>query len=287
MDIIETEYEGGQLVPRRQFMAMADSLPFLHELFASHKAYSEATLAQTLGDRAVLSRRVTAATLASIAFLNTGNGFKPVELPREAQFAPAFSVNVADFDGDGNEDVFLSQNFFDAQPETARLDAGLGLWLQGDGTGRLVAVSSARSGIRATGEQRGAALGDYDEDGRIDLVLAQNGAQTKLYHNTGATPGLRVNLVGPPGNPQAIGAVLRLQFQNRQGPAREIHAGSGYWSQDSLTPVLATPTPPLALWVRWPGGRVTTTPVPANAKAITVNAAGTLAPDAPAGRPAR
>lgn len=257
-------------------MALVNSLPFLLERFSSHKAYSEATVEETLGDRLALSRRVTAATLTSMAFLNTGSGFKAAELPREAQFAPAFSVNVCDFDGDGNEDVFLSQNFFDAEPETARIDAGLGLWLRGDGTDKLVAVPGARSGIKAFGEQRGAALGDYDEDGRVDLVVTQNGAATRLYHNVGASPGLRVRMKGPAGNPAGIGAVLRLQFAGRQGPAREIHAGSGYWSQDSLTQVLATPARPERIWVRWPGGRVTTTPVPANAKEVTVDADGKL-----------
>ena len=209
--------------------------------------------------------------------MNTGAAFKAVALPREAQVSPAFSVNVADFDGDGNEDVFLSQNFFDQQPEENRIDAGLGLWLQGDGTGALKAVPAARSGIRVYGEQRGAAIGDYDEDGRTDLVVTQNGAETKLFHNLGAAPGLRVKLKGTATNPSAIGAVLRLQFKNHQGPARELHAGSGYWSQDSLTQVMATPDKPEALWVRWPGGRVTTTPIPANAKEITVNIEGKIA----------
>ena len=58
----------------------------------------------------------------------------------------AFSVNVADFDGDGNEDVFLSQNFFANQPETPRLDAGGGLLLLGDGAGNLRAVPGQESG---------------------------------------------------------------------------------------------------------------------------------------------
>ena len=276
-EIIETEYLGSRLVPRRQFQAMVSSMPFLYERFTSHKAYSEATLDEVLGDRAPLSRRIAVNSLASMAFINTGKGFKAVELPREAQFAPAFSVSVADFDGDGNEDVFLSQNFFDLQPEVARIDAGLGLWLAGDGTGKLVAVSGARSGIKVYGEQRGAAVGDYDEDGRVDLVVSQNGAATKLYHNVGASPGLRVKLKGRPGNPPGIGAVLRLQFKDRQGPAREIHAGSGYWSQDSLTQVMASSTKPDGIWIRWPGGRTTTTPIPAGAQEIMVDFEGKLA----------
>jgi hypothetical protein len=276
MDIIETEYAGPALAPRRQFMALANSLPFLHEFFNSIKAYSEATLEQVLGDRMPLSRRVAANTLASMAFINTGGGFKAVELPREAQFAPAFSVNVGDFNGDGNEDVFLSQNFFAMQPEIGRIDAGLGLWLQGDGTGSLKAVPAAASGVRVYGEGRGAALGDYDEDGRVDLAVTQNGAVTKLYHNVGASPGLRIKLRGPAGNPAGIGAVIRLQSGGNSGPAREMHAGSGYWSQDSLTAVMTLPSKPDGIWVRWPGGRITTTSIPTGAKAIMVDTDGKL-----------
>jgi len=152
----------------------------------------------------------------------------------------------------------------------------VGLWLQGDGAGKLVSVPVTRSGVRIFGEQRGAAVGDYDEDGRVDLVVSQNGAATKLYHNIGAVPGLRVRLKGPPGNPAGINAVMRLQFKDHQGPAREVHAGSGYWSQDSLTQVLGTPEKPLSIWVRWPGGHVTTTPIPENAKEITLTSEGRI-----------
>jgi enediyne biosynthesis protein E4 len=274
MDLLETEYVGGALTPTRQFKALATSLPFLRERFSTHKAYSEASLDEVLGDRTALAKQVSATTLASMAFLNTGRKFNPVPLPREAQFAPAFSVNVADFDGDGNEDVFLSQNFFDQQPEATRIDAGLGLWLQGDGAGGLKAVPAARSGVRVYGEQRGAALGDYDEDGRVDLVVTQNGAATKLYHNVGARPGLRVKLKGLPGNPAGINAVLRLIFKDHKGPAREIHAGSGYCSEDSLTQVMATPEKPVSIWVRWPGGRVMTTPIPDGAREIVIDTQG-------------
>ena len=119
--------------------------------------------------------------------------------PREAQFAPAFAACVGDFDGDGLEDVFLSQNFFATEPKTPRCDAGRGLWLRGDGHGGLQPVPGQESGIKVYGEQRGAALCDYDHDGRVDLVVTQNGNQTRLFHNVGAKPGLRVRLAGPAG----------------------------------------------------------------------------------------
>jgi hypothetical protein len=280
-DLIETEYDGDALVPSRQLMPLANSLPFLLDRVQTHTAYSEATLDTLLGDRKVLGRASTCVTLASTLFLNLATGFQPAALPREAQLAPAFSVNVADADGDGREDVFLSQNFFDLQPEVARIDAGTGLWLRGRGDGTLQAIPLTESGLRVDGEQRGAALADYDADGRIDIAVSQNGAATRLFHNIGARPGLRVRLQGPPDNPAGIGAVLRLQFKDHQGPAREIHAGSGYASQDSSLQVLGVPEPPKALWIRWPGGRITTTPLDRDVREITVNLDGTAKPHAP------
>jgi hypothetical protein len=276
-EVIETEYVASALTPRRQFMALAASMPFLYEHFSSHKAYSEAPLEQVLGERLPLARRVTATTLASMVFLNTGQGFKALEMPREAQWAPAFGVNVADFDGDGNEDVFLSQNLFDVNVEMSRMDAGVGLWLRGEGRGGLTPVPVAKSGIRVYGQQRGAALADFDADGRVDLAVSQNGAATRLFRNERALPGLRVRLRGSAGNPAGIGAVLRLQCKGGRGPARAIQAGSGYWSQDSLIQVLATPTSPEALIVRWPGGRETSTPLTPNLREITVDNEGRIA----------
>src|SRR5262249_31121755 len=127
------------------------------------------------------------------------------------------------------------------------------------------------SGIMVYGEQRGAALCDYDHDGRVDLVVTQNGAETKLFHNVGATPGLRVRLAGPSGNPFGIGAIIRLESGAHMGPAREVHGGSGYWSQDAVVQVMRTSDPATRVWVRWPGGRTTTTPVPTGAREILVS----------------
>src|SRR6185503_7473844 len=128
----------------------------------------------------------------STVFLNRGKSFEAGPLPTEAQMAPCFAVCVGDADGDGNDDIFLSQNFFASQPESPRCDAGQGLWLRGDGKGSFKAVPGRESGVKVNGEQRGAAVCDFDQDGRLDLVVTQNGAETKLYRNLHARPGLRV-----------------------------------------------------------------------------------------------
>jgi hypothetical protein len=182
--------------------------------------------------------------------------------------APAFHVGVADFDGDGHEDIFLSQNFFAYQMETSRSDAGRGLWLKG--AGNLQPVPGQESGIKVYGEQRGAALGDYDRDGRVDLVVTQNGAATKLYRNLGAKPGVRIRLAGPKENPLGIGAAIRFVYADGFGPAREVHAGSGYWSQDAATQVMGASRQPEKIWVRWPGGRVSNFAFPAGAREVTL-----------------
>lgn len=271
-DLIETVYDTTlkAIVPRRDRQAMGSQFPFFVKSFATHKEYAEATIDKILTTLPKPFTPIQATTLASTVFFNRTNQFQAVELPREAQFAPAFGINVADFDGDGNEDVFLSQNFSQVQPEEPRLDAGRGLLLRGLGRGKLEAVPGQHSGLTVYGAQRGSATGDFNGDGRVDLAVAQNAGETKLYKNITAKPGLRVRLIGPRQNPDGIGATIRLIFGDRMGPAREIHGGSGYWSQDSTIQLLSGTDEPTRIWIRWPGGKVTESDVPKKATEITV-----------------
>ncbi|MFO1500125.1 MAG: VCBS repeat-containing protein [Verrucomicrobiota bacterium] len=275
LDVLEAYDEPSLgIVPRRDFGTVAAALPFLRERFSTFMAFAEANVASILGDKFRNARELHANTMASMLFINEGGRFRPVPLPAEAQFAPAFGVTVADFDGDGHEDLLLSQNFFATPPDAARYDAGRGLLLRGDGTGKLIPMSAAESGIAVYGEQRGAAASDYDADGRIDLALTQNGAETRLLHNARAHPGLRIRLQGEAGNACGVGAQVRLIFPTHNGPVREIHAGSGYWSQDSAVLVMGTPETPAQVWVRWPGGRITIGAVPKDAREIMIQANG-------------
>ncbi len=277
VDLLEA-YDDERLgtVPWRGLDAVAASMPFLRDKFSTHRAYAAASINEILGGRAQRARELRATSLASMAYLNRGDHFEAAPLPTEAQLAPVFGVCIADLDGDGHEDVFLSQNFFATQPTTPRLDAGRGLWLRGDGTGRLLPVSGQKSGIKVYGEQRGAALCDYDADGRVDLVVTQNGGETKLYHNEEASPGLRVRLIGPSQNPFGIGTTLRLKFGERTGPLREVRAGGGYWSQDSPLPVLGMPVPAKQILIRWPGGQMQESEIPKGAKEISVSVRGEI-----------
>ena len=262
--------EVNKWLPRRDLNAVSQAMPWVRGTFATHLAYADAGIEGILGEHLKQAQVLEANWLETTIFLNRGDHFELGSLPICAQFSPAFGVNVADFDGDGNEDLFLSQNFFDVQRQVARNDAGRGLLLRGNGKGGFSAVDGSVSGIEVYGEQRGSAVGDYDQDGRPDLAVTQNGGQTKLFHNIGAKPGLRVRLKGPAGNPQGVGAVIRLGFGEHWGPAREIHAGSGYWSQDSPVQVMATPEAPSQIRVRWPGGKSTETAVPKGTREVEV-----------------
>ena len=146
------------------------------------------------------------------------------------------------------------------------------MWLKGDGKGGFRAMSAAQSGIRVWGEQRGSAVGDYDGDGRVDWCVAQNAGATRLFHNVGGTPGLRVRLKGPAGNPTGIGARIRLQFDKGDGAVREVHAGSGYWSQDAAVQVMALPGPARKIRIDWPGGGRSELEIPPGAGEIEVSA---------------
>jgi hypothetical protein len=273
VQVIESHFEPGmnRYVPSQMLERVSQGIPFLVARFPTHQAWAEAGIEDVLGERRAAIRYCEANWLETTVFLNRGDHFEARVLPMEAQLAPCFAVCVADYDGDGNEDIFLGQNFFAVAGDTSRYAAGRGLWLQGDGKGGFRAVPGQESGVKVYGQQAGAAVCDFDGDGRTDLVVTQNGAETRLFHNVGAKPGLRVRLRGPAGNPRGIGAVMRLKFGARFGPAREIHGGSGYWSQDSVVQVMGLPAEATGIWVRWPGGRAVTADLAPKAREVEVS----------------
>ena len=271
-DLVETEFDPRrkQWAPSRLLLPLASSLSFLASTFSSHEDYSKAPIDRVLGKRFPLAKSVMVNTLDSMIFLNRGDSFSPLPMPEEAQWAPATGIASGDFDGDGNEDVFLAQNFFATRPGVSRLDGGRGLLMLGNGMVGFEVLLPSRSGIAVYGDQRAAATGDFNQDGRLDLIVTQNGAETKLFQNTGASRGLRVRLLGPPGNPTAIGAQVRLANGASFGSTQEIHGGAGYLSHSSPELRFHGVEEGASLWIQWPGGRVTNEPIPGKTPLLTV-----------------
>ncbi|MGH7711155.1 MAG: FG-GAP repeat domain-containing protein, partial [Gemmatimonadaceae bacterium] len=261
----------GKEMPVESFARLSVAMPDLRRRIGTYADYAQADLATVLGERAATAVRVGATTFDHTLFINKGGHFEVRPLPPAAQLAPASGPVVGDFNGDGREDLFLSQNFFPTEIGTMRFDAGAGLLLLGDGSGGFAPLSVRRSGIAVLGDQRGAAVADFDGDARLDLAVSQNGTFTRLFRNQSGRPGLRVRLEGGPGNPLGIGTQLRVVSGARRGPVREVRAGTGYWSMDGAVSVLGLPNGADSIWKRWPGGEVTTLPIPPGAKELRVN----------------
>lgn len=259
-----------KIVPFRDFSVLRSAIPSLRSRIESHAQYSRMSVQEILGDDFSKAKRAEVNTLTTCLFLNRGDHFTQMPLPREAQWAPVFGVLVADVNNDGYEDAFLSQNCFALRSDDTRQDSGRGLWLLGDGKGQFQQISGSVSGVRVYGEQRGCAVADVNEDGRVDLVVTENGGPTHLFINQSFGEGLRIRLQGPPENRAGAGAQLRIQTGEAWSPLRETHAGSGYGSQDGEVQVMAKPTATSRLHVRWPGGKMSVVEVPAGAKELVV-----------------
>jgi hypothetical protein len=144
-EIDGTEYPFYGLVPLgREIDALAMRFPtygsFAHATI--RQAFSPAQLAQAV--------HYQADTFASVLLHNNGDGsFTSSPLPNLAQIAPVRGMVTYDVDGDGHLDLIIAGNLYDTEPNTARADAGNGLWLRGDGRGHFTPVPPTESGFLA------------------------------------------------------------------------------------------------------------------------------------------
>ncbi|WP_143535692.1 CRTAC1 family protein [Roseisalinus antarcticus] len=167
-------------------------------------------------------------------------------------------AQFGDIQNDGRPDLFIAKGNVDQMPGLAMEDPNNLLIQQADGT---FIEAAAEAGIATTARSRGAALADFDGDGRLDLVVNNRRAPMEAYRNT--TPGtgywLAIALAQPGPNAFAIGATVTVttasgrQVQQNTvggghagGQALPLHFGLGAATVAEVT-------------VTWPDGTTTTT----------------------------
>lgn len=261
-EIIESEYEGDKLFPVRGRSCSSRAMPSLKEKFPTFHDWGSALLPEIYTpEKLEGALHLTVNELASGVFINDGRGhFTFAALPRLAQTSPIFGTAAFDVNGDGNIDIFATQNFHGPQVETGRFDGGISLLLLGDGKGGFTAVSPAQSGIAIPGEGRGVAVADLNQDGQPDFILTRTNEPVAAYINqAGHARGFVVKLQGAAGNPDAVGAKITVKFKSGSSQASEIYAGSGYLSQSQPVSFFnfAAENPPLTIDVLWPDGKKT------------------------------
>lgn len=260
MRLVEAEYENENLFPVRGRSCSTQAMPFLAGKFRTYRDFALADLAAVYPPgRLQSAHRFAATTLESGVLLNDGQGrFEFRALPRLAQVAPSFGVAVTDADGDSYPDILLAHNFYGPQPETGRMDGGLGLLLSGLGDGNFLPVWPARSGIAAPIDARSLVVADLNADGWPDLAIGNNnGPVTTFTRLPGQAQPVLVRLRGKQGNPTGIGARITLHFNDGTAQSAEIAAGGGYLSQSPPVAIFAAGGRTVAsLEVRWPDGTV-------------------------------
>lgn len=148
-----------------------------------------------------------------------------------------WGTTLFDYDNDGDLDIFVTNGstFQELKrPEVLIPQADMLFRNNGDETFTNV---SQEAGIAALPIRvgRGAAFGDYDNDGDVDIFIVNNHAPPTLLRNEGGNRSnwVYVKLVGASANRDAIGAKIQVKTAD-QTQVREIYAGESYMSANSF-----------------------------------------------------
>lgn len=153
-DIVLGYYNEGILYPVKGLYYSARQVSTIKDKYIKHDEFAIASLDDIYGTEALnLSLNYKANTFSSAYIENQGDGkFKMVPFDNLAQFSNVNAIIVKDFDKDGYEDLLLAGNFYPVEVEAIRNDAGIGMWLKGDGQGNFEAVPYNVSGLYIDGD---------------------------------------------------------------------------------------------------------------------------------------
>ena len=184
-------------------------------------------------------------------------------LNKETRFV-CFGVGLVDFDNDGYPDLFVTSG--SVYPEVARVSSRFparspNLLFRNQGDGTFVELGSeAGPGITTPHCGRGAAFGDFDNDGDMDVLIMNVNEPPSLLRND-APPGnhwLKIRLEGTKSNRSAIGARVLVRYGGKVQVQEQMSGTSFICSNDPrLHFGLGTATT-VDIEVHWPSGLVET-----------------------------
>jgi hypothetical protein len=198
---------------------------------------------------------------------NEGNGLFVDEAPRSevgrnTLVTLGFGCFFFDYDNDGWPDILVADGHIENEIERVQKRVSYAEpphLFRNLGGGRFKEVTEQVGTAFANPKvARGAAYGDIDNDGILDVLLTTNGGRAWLFHNEGGTNrSLRIKLVGTKSNRDGIGTVVRVASGNDK-QWQMLRSGSSYLSQSEL--VLTFGLGPAAkadsIEVHWPSGQV-------------------------------
>jgi hypothetical protein len=198
---------------------------------------------------------------------NEGNGLFVDEAPRSAVgraslLTLGFGCFFFDYDLDGWLDILVANGHLESDIERIQNRikyAQLPHLFHNEGKGGFTeATQSLGAALRQPRVGRGAAYGDFDNDGDLDVVMTTNGGPAVLLRNDGGSNhSLRLRLEGTRSNRDGFGAVVRVTAGG-ETQSQMLRSGSSYLSQSErvLTFGLGSRTQADTVEIRWPSGQV-------------------------------
>ena len=171
-----------------------------------------------------------------------------------------WGTSFFDYDNDGRPDLFVVNGSTLERKDDPRLLVPMRnqlFWNRGADDGYYDVSSVSGAHFAETHAGRGAAVGDYDNDGDVDVFVVNNGGPGILLRNDGGNRQhwLTVVLEGTASNRWGVGARLRLVVGGAV-QIREVGAQGSYLSHNDLREHFGLGTHPAAdtLEIRWPSG---------------------------------
>jgi hypothetical protein len=199
-------------------------------------------------------------------FRNTGKGYfvdvsNPSGLASLAETISGYGVGAYDFDNDGWKDLFvacghvqsipLSKSMKIDEPNAVFHNLANGRWA--------LLVDEAGFHAAPPKRHRGAAFGDLDGDGRIDIIVSALNASAEIWLNRSpaANHWLDLQLTGTTSNRDAIGATVMIETSSGK-QYNHVTSAVGYASS-SAGPVhfgLGKDHMAKLVEIRWPNGQI-------------------------------